>query len=96
MKRLSAVRIKGAHITLGEKFNVTYDSEEKLARGEATVLSSDAGYGGADPKAICAYFGMGLIQGKVEVPKEGRLNDRYPEIKPLSIEQLLSQAWGAK
>lgn len=87
---------KGVNINAGPGFDVTYDSAEKLARGEATVWSSDSGYGGVDPVTMCAYLGLGVVNGKLLLPKEGRLNDRYPEVKPLTIDQLLAEAWGAK
>ncbi|CAG9976122.1 unnamed protein product [Clonostachys byssicola] len=76
----------------GEDFSVTYDSKEKLEKNETTLLD-DSSYGGMDPRIMMSMIGLQLIKGELELPKEGRLNDRYPEVKPMTIAELISKAW---
>uniref|UniRef100_A0A0B7KC18 NAD(P)-binding domain-containing protein n=1 Tax=Bionectria ochroleuca TaxID=29856 RepID=A0A0B7KC18_BIOOC len=66
--------------------------KEKLEKNEATLLD-DSSYGGMDPRMMRSTIGLQLIKGDLELPKEGRLNDRYPEIKPMTIAELIAKAW---
>ncbi|KAH8654236.1 hypothetical protein BGZ61DRAFT_373790 [Ilyonectria robusta] len=76
----------------GDKFNVTYDSLEELKAGKATVVSkSDGSYNGIDPVMIAAIVGTSLAEGKAMLPKDGRL--AFPDIQPMSVEELITQAW---
>ena len=72
---------------------MTYDSEEKLRNNEATIVSEDSNYGGMDPKAMASMAGLMLLGGEMVLPKEGRLNDKYPEVKLTSIEEFMATAW---
>lgn len=78
---------------LGHKFDVAYDSKEKLEKNEATVISPDAGYGGMDPQTMVCFAGLTILRGELALPKQGRLNEKYPEIKPMTIEELMTKAW---
>ncbi|KAH6683633.1 hypothetical protein F5X68DRAFT_210903, partial [Plectosphaerella plurivora] len=79
---------------LGAKLDVVHDSVEDLKAGKATDLFPGAEtYGGADTVAMAAYLGLTVAEGKMVLPKEGRLNDRFPDIKPKSIEDLVAEAW---
>lgn len=76
----------------GDKFNVTYDSLEELKSGKATVVSkSDGPYNGMDPGMIAAIVGTSLAEGKMMLPKDGRL--AFPDMRPMSVEELITQAW---
>ncbi|KAM5349727.1 hypothetical protein ACJ41O_006232 [Fusarium nematophilum] len=78
----------------GDKFNVAYDSLDMLKEGKATLVSEDdASYGGIDPVAMAATMGVMAAGGQLELPKEGRLNDRFPDIRPMSVEELVTKAW---
>ncbi|KAK1636983.1 hypothetical protein BDP81DRAFT_518020 [Colletotrichum phormii] len=79
----------------GAKFDVVYDGEEKLRNGQATVWSTDYGAGPAsveETQAMMALFGLMSVKGRILVPEGNRLNDKYPEIHPVGIEELLTEA----
>ncbi|KAM0491809.1 hypothetical protein ACHAP8_010313 [Fusarium lateritium] len=76
-------------------FDVTYDDTEKLNKNDATLLD-DSSYGGMDPQVMMSMVGLQLIEGGLALPKEGRLNDRYPDIKPMTIAELIAKAWKKK
>ncbi|KAF6817734.1 NmrA-like family protein [Colletotrichum musicola] len=81
----------------GEKFDVTHDSEENLANGKATPIFDDgASYNGMDPTVMSAMLGLMVVQGKMLLPRDGRLNDRFPDIQPKSVESLMTEAWSTK
>ncbi|CAH0058346.1 unnamed protein product [Clonostachys solani] len=75
-----------------EDFSVTHDTKEKLEKNEATLLD-DSSYGGMDPRVMMSVIGLQLIEGGLELPSEGRLNDHYPEFKPMTIAELIARAW---
>lgn len=37
--------------------------------------------------------GLMLLEGKMTLPEEGRLNDKYPEVKPMGIKEFMAKAW---
>jgi hypothetical protein len=81
----------------GVQLKVTYDSLEDLQKGDATVLFPDKeSWGGIDPKVMAAMFGAEAAEEKMLLPREGRLNERFPEIQPMGIEDLIMQAWSGK
>lgn len=45
---------------------------------------------------MAAMMGGMVIQGAMKLPRENRLNDRYPDVKPMSIEQMMMTAWSSK
>ncbi|KAK7408893.1 hypothetical protein QQX98_008954 [Neonectria punicea] len=80
-----------------DKFHVSYDSIEDIRAGKVTLVSPDTGsYGEIDASMMAAMMGSMVINGGMEIPKEGRLNDKYPEIKPMSIEEMMTAAWSKK
>ena len=86
-----------AEKALGDKLAVTYDSLEDLKAGKATVLfQSEETYGGMDPTMMMAMLGVAVVEGEMLLPKEGRLNDRFPEVQITSIEDLITRAWTGK
>ncbi|KAK1448788.1 hypothetical protein CMEL01_08103 [Colletotrichum melonis] len=83
----------------GAKFDVVYDGEEKLRNGQATVWSAGYGAGPAsmeETQAMIALFGLMSVEGRSLVPQGKRLNGKYPDIRPIGIEELLTKAWTGK
>lgn len=65
-----------------------------LEKGKSTPMFDDAAsYGGMDPAAMNAWIGLSVVQGKMLLPKDGRLNDKFPDVKPKSIERFMTEAW---
>lgn len=76
---------------------MTYDSFEDIKAGKATpVLEEDTSYAGMRPSELAVMMGMTMMSGEMAMPKEGRLNEKYSEIRPMGIEELLEAAWSKK
>jgi hypothetical protein len=81
------------------KFTVTYDSVEKLEKGEMTELPSHALAYSYVPKPVLqakfALFGLYYISGLFHLPEERSLNKVFPQIKTKTVEEVVS-AWKGK
>lgn len=42
---------------------------------------------------MSAMFGLSVAQGQMLLPKNGRLNDKFRDIQPKSIERFMTEAW---
>ncbi|KAF9872126.1 glycoside hydrolase [Colletotrichum karsti] len=76
-------------------FHVVYDAEEKLRNNEATLLVGD-GNVAREWVDMTAQFGRFAVDGRFHMPLQNRLNDKYPDIHPMTIERLLREAWTDK
>lgn len=82
---------------VGAKLDVVYDTLEDLKVGKATDLfPGEETYGGGDSMDVAVMMGASVAKGQVLLPREGRLTDRFPEIKPKTIEELIAEAWTGK
>lgn len=43
-----------------------------------------------------AGLGQWTVQGLLELARKGTLNDQFPELKPLTIREMLDQCWKGK
>lgn len=81
----------------GTKFNVVYDSVEKLKTGQTTELPAQVPLYKFWPKeamhAMAATFGLWFEQGVFDLKGAKFLNDQFPEIKPMTVKQMLDKAW---
>ncbi|KAF6815146.1 NmrA-like family protein [Colletotrichum plurivorum] len=81
----------------GDKFDVAYDPIEDLEKGKATlVFDGGASYGGMDPAMMAAMLGLSIAQEKMLLPKDGRLNDKFPDIQPKTVKAFMTEAWSIK
>jgi hypothetical protein len=73
-----------------------YDSAEKLRKGEVTELPSHPYLYPYIPKPyiseLFSKFGLWAIEGIMLFPQEGSLNEKFPEIKTMSVEEVVG-AW---
>jgi hypothetical protein len=80
----------------GTKFDVTYDSVEKLAKGEITELPSHHEIYPVFPKAMLqglfALFSLWIVEGRLDVPEEKSLNAKFPQIKTTKLSEIVG-AW---
>jgi hypothetical protein len=85
--------------TAGSKFNIAYDSIEKLRSGEITELPAHASAYSFIPKsllyAIQSKFGLYVAYGMFDFPEEGSLNQLFPEIKTTTVEEIIGH-WKGK
>ncbi|KAJ8111668.1 hypothetical protein OPT61_g5792 [Boeremia exigua] len=88
--------VKLAEEATGQSFTVTYDSVEKLRRGEVTELPSHPGIYPYVPKEILAAllskFGLWAASGIMHYQLQGSLNERFPEIETTSVKEIVG-AW---
>ncbi|KAF4816051.1 Oxidoreductase BOA1 [Colletotrichum siamense] len=96
--------VVGSDVTLNEAlakiqdvrggiFHVTYDGEEKLRNNDATLLEDLEGDAALRMKQMTSFFGRLIIGHLMEMPKEKRMNDMYPDIRPVSVEEMIDKAW---
>ncbi|KAL1599467.1 hypothetical protein SLS60_007270 [Paraconiothyrium brasiliense] len=75
------------------KFDVAYDSIEKLCGGEITELPSHVSAYSFIPKSLlCSIqskFGLYVANGMFDMPEEGSLNQIFPEIKTTTVEEII-------
>ncbi|KAH8588086.1 hypothetical protein B0O99DRAFT_583577 [Bisporella sp. PMI_857] len=83
----------------GSKFQTFHDPIEKLQKGEITELPSHVHAYPFFPKqtlqGLFALFGYWFENGDFDYPvTQGTyLNEKFPEIVPISVEQIVTEAW---
>ncbi|KAF9636465.1 NmrA-like family protein [Lasiodiplodia theobromae] len=92
--------LKMAEEARGKKFDVKYDDMEKLQRGEVSELPGMESLYIYFPKSelqeTMSAFGQWTVKGFMALDREGALNDKFPEVKPLKIREMLDQCWKGK
>jgi hypothetical protein len=80
---------------IGRKFQVVYDSAEKIKEGNVTVppMPAETGYTIEELKETTALVSRLTIAGVFNLPAEDRLNARFPEIETTKIKDFLHNAW---
>lgn len=81
----------------GVKFNVAYDGVEDLRASRITELPGHAASYDKFPKErlqwFLAIFELWMATGRARVPREGSLNEMFPEIKPLTVREMMERYW---
>ncbi|RAH72544.1 uncharacterized protein BO66DRAFT_427032 [Aspergillus aculeatinus CBS 121060] len=80
----------------GRKFSVVYDSPEEINQGQVTVPAVPEGCTEAEAHEVTVLVSRLTIAGVFDLPVEGRLNARFPEIKPVKVKEFLVDAWKGK
>ncbi|KAL3456878.1 hypothetical protein BJX64DRAFT_269808 [Aspergillus heterothallicus] len=82
----------------GSKLSVQYDSIDKLRAFEITELPGHVALYGRFPKQafqwFMSIFEMFTADGSSRISRDGALNERFPEIKPLAVRAMLEKYWG--
>ncbi|KAH7020566.1 hypothetical protein EDB80DRAFT_560712 [Ilyonectria destructans] len=80
----------------GTKFHITYDSLDKLDRGQITELPGHVPAYAFVPKETLQFLLAGLerllADGSFNLNPKSFLNDKLPEIKPLQVKDVLAAA----
>lgn len=78
----------------GRKFKVSYDTVEKLEKGEVTPLSDEMASQEWLMK-LSVVFDLMTVKGYILVSDEKgyRLNERFPELEVLTVEKMIEQTW---
>lgn len=83
----------------GTKFEVHYDSVDKLKTGQVTELPNHTALYPFFPKealqGLFSLFGLWFEDGSFnyDVPGKESLNEQFPEIHPSTITQIINEAW---
>ncbi|KAF5516698.1 Oxidoreductase BOA1 [Colletotrichum siamense] len=91
--------LKLAEDAKGTKFNVAYDSAEKLKASQTTELPGQIPAYPFFPKeayqALAGTFGWWFENGTFDIPPSGKktLNELFPEIKAWKVKEILDKAW---
>lgn len=82
------------HLGSGKNFKVTYDSLEQIELGNVTVPPQPEGVESSpdELKEVTALVSRLTVNNVFDLPKD-RLNSRFPEVKPLTVRELLRTAW---
>ncbi|KAI8660270.1 NmrA domain-containing protein [Fusarium keratoplasticum] len=92
--------VKVAEEVTGSSFDVTYDPLEKLQRSETTELPAQKAELALSPfpealtRQLLALLGIWSVTGQFDIPHEGSLNAKYPDIKPVTIREALKIGQG--
>ena len=78
---------------VGSKFDVAYDSPEKLQKGEVTDLPCNAGtssvYSDELIRSLLAAWGGYVLEGRFDIPTDKTLNTVFPDVQPLKVKDVL-------
>ncbi|CAI6026622.1 unnamed protein product [Clonostachys chloroleuca] len=81
----------------GKKFSVTYDSVESLKQGHLTELPGQAANYEYIPKEVLqkllVSFHLWYAEGVFNFEHGTTLNDKFPDIKPLKVKEMIDRAW---
>lgn len=81
----------------GVKFDIAYDAVEELKASRITELPGHAKSYDKFPKErlqwFLAIFEMWMATGKARVPRDGTLNEMFPQIKPLTVMEMMERYW---
>ncbi|PYI07711.1 NAD(P)-binding protein [Aspergillus sclerotiicarbonarius CBS 121057] len=75
----------------GQKFEVVYDSVEKIKEGQVTIPPFHPGTSEEEARETAVLVSRLTIVGAFDLPKE-RLNTKFPDLKPVKLREFL-QAW---
>lgn len=84
-----------------EKWDITYDTLEQLRNGQVTFLQQPTGPGSYNMpedagRQMAAEFGIMAAEGVMDVSPVGLRNGDFPDVEPITVEQVITQAWGRK
>lgn len=75
---------------------MTYDSIEQINTGDVTVppsLDDTASDSIEELKEVTALCSRLVVNGVFQLPKENRLNTRFPDVRPITMRELLEKSW---
>lgn len=97
VKGSSRHRLLTVDLTIGVKFDVHYDSLEKLKNFQITELPSHpllyAKYSKEKFQWFQSIFERWTVLGYSYIPRSNSLNQAFPDLQTLKIEPMLQQSW---
>jgi nucleoside-diphosphate-sugar epimerase len=90
----------------GVKFNVTYDSLEKLRNGKVTPIPANKAHAAlystpefdATDRLMAMFAGIGaaMASGDLDIAEKDSLNSQFPDIKTIKVIKFIEKYWGGK
>ncbi|CEJ55394.1 hypothetical protein PMG11_01655 [Penicillium brasilianum] len=81
----------------GEKFNTSYDSVDQINAGSVTVPPMPSTMGSPEElKEVTALVSRLTVAGVFDLPKENRMSDRFPEVRPVKFKEFMAKCWVEK
>lgn len=86
------------HHNAGAEFDVGYYDEDSIRKGDVTRLTSQLVPGVFDEESreLMMHFELMVLGGAYLLPSEDRLNDVFPDMPPMGIEEMIEKAWSLK
>lgn len=85
---------------MGEKWDVSYDSVETMEKGKGHLFEqpegSYEGFSDEELRQMASEFGLMAVNGVMDVTGNGTRNAEFPDIKPITIREIVQKAWGKK
>ncbi|KAL7926406.1 NAD(P)-binding protein [Trichoderma austrokoningii] len=95
--------LQAAEKARGTKFTVTYDSVEKLKRGEVTPIPGNKAHAAlystpevdAYPLVLSMFagFGTAIASGHLDVPEGESLNAEFPDVETIKVGEFIEKYW---
>lgn len=51
-------------------------------------------YGRQGFKAFVSIFELWMAEGRSEIQREGSWNEKFPDLKPMGVRELVERCWG--
>jgi hypothetical protein len=98
--------LEAAEKARGVKFKITYNSLEKLRRGEVTAIPANRAHADiystsefdAWDVLIAMFAGIGAVMasGQLDVDEKDALNAQLPDIKTIKVVEFIGKYWGGR
>lgn len=82
---------------LGEKFNTSYDGVDQINAGSVTVPPMPSTMGSPEElKEVTVLVSRLTVAGVFDLPKDNRMSDRFPEVRPVKFKEFMAKCWVEK
>ncbi|KAJ5480850.1 hypothetical protein N7539_006744 [Penicillium diatomitis] len=84
-------------IKAGRTWLIAYDSIEMIDSGHVTVPDMpDSTMSQKELEEMTALVSRLTVNGVFDLPKENRMSDRFPQVRPMKVKEFLGQCWGPR
>ncbi|KAF7718070.1 Uncharacterized protein PECH_002406 [Penicillium ucsense] len=84
-------------VQTGKTWLIAYDSIEMIDSGHVTVPDmSDSTMSQKELQEMTALVSRLTVNGVFDLPKDNRMSDRFPQVRPMKVKKFLRQCWGPR